>query len=105
MTLGASYLGDGRCCFRVWAPCAQEVSVVLGERRVALAPEEGGTFAGEVEGVEPGARYRFALNGEELPDPASLLQPEGVHGPSEVVDPTFASRHPTATSTRRHRCC
>jgi maltooligosyltrehalose trehalohydrolase len=43
-----------------------------------------------VEGVGPGVRYRFQLDGEEalLPDPASRYQPEGVHGPSEVVDPS-----------------
>ena len=39
-----------------------------------------------VEDVDPGATYRFRLDGEELADPASRFQPE-VHGPSEVVDP------------------
>jgi maltooligosyltrehalose trehalohydrolase len=37
--------------------------------------------------VEPGARYVYVLDGQtERPDPASRYQPEGVHGPSEVVD-------------------
>jgi maltooligosyltrehalose trehalohydrolase len=41
----------------------------------------------EADGVAPGSRYRYRLDGEVLrPDPASHLQPEGVHGPSEVVD-------------------
>src|SRR5262249_26815288 len=37
----------------------------------------------------PGDRYRYAVDGRgPLPDPASRFQPEGVHGPSEIVDPT-----------------
>ncbi len=45
-------------------------------------------FAGWVAGVAPGDRYRYCLDGGPLyPDPASRYQPEGVHGPSEVVDP------------------
>jgi maltooligosyltrehalose trehalohydrolase len=40
-----------------------------------------------IEGVRAGARYSYRFpDGRERPDPASLLQPEGVHGPSEVVD-------------------
>src|SRR5688572_15680641 len=40
-----------------------------------------------VAGVAPGDRYRYRLDrGELRPDPASRFQPEGVHGPSEVVD-------------------
>jgi len=43
-----------------------------------------------VEAVRPGTRYRFRLDGgRPLPDPASRWQPEGVHGPSAVVDPRF----------------
>jgi len=53
-----------------------------------LARSPDGTFAGLVEGVRAGDRYRFRKDGEgPFPDPASRYQPEGVHGPSEVVDP------------------
>jgi len=99
VTPGAAYLGDGRTRFRVWAPKARAVAVRIlrpgdgaGEgRRVPLAAEPGGWHGAEVDDVRPGARYRFDLGrGEERPDPASRLQPEGVHGPSEVVDPAFA---------------
>ena len=88
--LGATPLTGGRCAFRVWAPNAGRVEVhLLGEdgRAVPLQPEERGVHAGVVDGVEAGARYRFRLDGGvERPDPASRFQPEGVHGPSEVVD-------------------
>lgn len=51
--------------------------------------EANGYFSAQIEAAGEGARYRFALQGEEkpLPDPASRFQPEGPHGPSEVIDP------------------
>jgi malto-oligosyltrehalose trehalohydrolase len=38
-------------------------------------------------GLAPGSRYRYEVDGKVVPDPASRHQPDGVHGPSEVVDP------------------
>ena len=53
-----------------------------------MNPSERGYFDVTVSGTEPGARYRYVLDGQkERPDPASRFQPEGVHGPSEVIDP------------------
>ena len=55
---------------------------------VQMNPSELGYFDVTVSGTEPGARYRYVLDGQkERPDPASRFQPEGVHGPSEVIDP------------------
>ncbi len=88
--LGAIHLGDGRCRFRVFAPGAETVSVRLlssPERIVLLESGGDGYHAGVVEGVAPGALYRYRLNDRtERPDPASRFQPQGVHGPSQVVD-------------------
>lgn len=43
-----------------------------------------------VEGIGPGARYGYLLDGQgPFPDPASRFQPDGVHGLSEVVDPSY----------------
>jgi maltooligosyltrehalose trehalohydrolase len=90
---GAVPLGGGRTRFRVWAPKARSVEVHLvhpGDRRVPLEPRPRGYHEAVVDGAGPGTRYRYVLNGEaEYPDPASRLQPDGVHGPSEVVDPGF----------------
>ena len=87
--LGASP-GPGGVTFRVWAPAARRVEVVLegpGEPAHPLESEPGGYHSGTVPGIGPGARYRYRLDGgERYPDPASRSQPEGVHGPSEVVD-------------------
>jgi maltooligosyltrehalose trehalohydrolase len=89
--LGATYLGSGRCGFLVHAPLAKsvEVRIVHPRERVAtLAKEDRGYHSGIVEGVEPGALYVYRLDGrKERPDPASRFQPQGVHGPSQVVDP------------------
>jgi hypothetical protein len=54
-----------------------------------LAAEGNGYFSGCVPGLAAGDRYRFRLDGEDTryPDPASRYQPEGPHGPSQVVDP------------------
>jgi maltooligosyltrehalose trehalohydrolase len=66
------------------------VEVVFDGGGIAPAPlraEGDGYFSGLVERARPGARYRFRLDGKEaFPDPASRWQPEGPHGPSEIVD-------------------
>jgi maltooligosyltrehalose trehalohydrolase len=57
------------------------------------APPNSGTGYHEViiDNLPSGARYKLRLDGkEERPDPASRLQPEGVHGPSEIVPREFA---------------
>jgi maltooligosyltrehalose trehalohydrolase len=95
MPVGAEPSRDGRTHFRVWAPTVERLDVVIehsagnGARREApLAREDGGYWAGWVDDAPPGTRYRFRLDGGDLcPDPASRFQPEGPHGPSEVVDP------------------
>ncbi|CEP67916.1 Malto-oligosyltrehalose trehalohydrolase [Moorella glycerini] len=90
VSLGATYLGDGCCRFRLWAPLAESVAVQIVapvERLEPLTWEERGYYQGEVEGVEPGSLYYYLLDGQKLPDPASRYQPQGVHGPSQVVDP------------------
>ncbi|MDD5627779.1 MAG: malto-oligosyltrehalose trehalohydrolase [Elusimicrobia bacterium] len=89
--LGAVPIGAGRCRFRVWAPEHREVLVhLLGamERAEPLRPEAGGCHSAVIADVPAGTRYLYRLpDGSERPDPASRFQPEGVHGPSEVLDP------------------
>jgi len=83
-------LEPGGVRFRVWAPDARTVEVVPEgtTSRHAMQAGPDGVFEAWVPGLRAGARYRLALDGgAPLPDPASRFQPEGVHGPSEVVDP------------------
>src|SRR5688572_4186282 len=91
--VGAEVVSGG-VHFRVWAPKRKQVAVRL-EADGALHPlaaEADGYFAGLVPGIGAGTLYRYALDGgDAYPDPASRFQPQGPHGPSEVVDPnTFA---------------
>ncbi|HYP78766.1 MAG TPA: malto-oligosyltrehalose trehalohydrolase [Steroidobacteraceae bacterium] len=83
--LGATLQGT-RCCFRVWAPAAQQVMVEVGTRRTHLLPDGDGYHQVELNGIRPGQRYRYIVDGTALPDPCSRFQPEGPHGPSEIVD-------------------
>ncbi|HET6314790.1 MAG TPA: malto-oligosyltrehalose trehalohydrolase [Chloroflexia bacterium] len=82
--------------FRVWAEDVRRVEVAIlgaeGKEQTAheLTRDADGYFEGFVAGIGAGTRYMYRLNGDTLrPDPASRYQPEGVHGPSEVVDPAF----------------
>jgi maltooligosyltrehalose trehalohydrolase len=62
------------------------------ERAAALARDALGYHHGVVEDVYPGSLYVYRLDGmKERPDPASRFQPKGVHGPSQVVDPSAYS--------------
>ena len=90
MKQGAKYIGKGLCDFTVWAPFALSVSlkfVAPEQRLVLLKKSERGYWHTRAEGCLPATQYRYLLDGErERPDPASQYQPDGVHGPSEVVD-------------------
>lgn len=90
LPVGAEPLAAGGTHFRVWAPRRRQVAVVLENGgSFPLEPEIQGYFAGLVPAAQAGTRYRFRLDEDErlMPDPASRYQPEGPHGPSEVVDP------------------
>lgn len=92
-SLGAWPEADG-VRFRVWAPAAAAVSLEIEAPVVAalgMTRDDQGYHTAFIPGLRAGARYRYRLDGgDALPDPASRFQPEGVHGPSEVVDPAFA---------------
>jgi maltooligosyltrehalose trehalohydrolase len=91
--IGALYLGDRACRFRVWAPSQVSVGVRLlgNERLVPMEKTDGGYHEAVAQDVAPGDLYLFHLGqGEEHPDPAARFQPRGVHGPSAVVDARFA---------------
>jgi len=73
--------------FRVWAPAAGRVDLVLGDARHAMARAPGGWWESGLEAA-PGTDYAFSLDGgPPLPDPRSPWQPHGVHGASRTVDP------------------
>lgn len=89
MRFGAELESGGGTSFRLWAPAAHSVNLVLGPEREHLMQSAGqGWHRLHVADVGAGARYRFRLDdGLLVPDPASRCNPDDVHGASEVVDP------------------
>lgn len=87
---GAHYSPDGGCTFTVWAPHRRSVQVHLispRERWIPMERMDRGYWAARVEDTGEGTLYFYRLDDEvDRPDPASRLQPHGVHGPSAVVD-------------------
>jgi maltooligosyltrehalose trehalohydrolase len=85
---GAFILPNAGVEFRIWAPERQSVEVVLnGEPGIPLAKNGDGYFTRMISEASAGHRYRYRLDGiETLADPASRFQPDGVDGPSEVID-------------------
>jgi maltooligosyltrehalose trehalohydrolase len=92
LTVGAQPLADGRTRFRLWAPGARSVDLEIeGRPPVAMTQDSDGYYCAATD-CGPGARYHYrpeTADGDRLPvpDPASRAQPDGVHGPSLVVDP------------------
>ncbi|MDH4192984.1 MAG: malto-oligosyltrehalose trehalohydrolase [Nitrospirota bacterium] len=91
LELGASFLDASSVEFRVWAPQAHSLAVRIMDRAdepIPLNQEPSGYWKGTVPDISPGTRYQYLLNHTiERPDPASRSQPDGVHGPSEIIDP------------------
>jgi maltooligosyltrehalose trehalohydrolase len=103
-TLGATRTTDGRWQFVVWTPKRKSVDLLLfsslatscsgaqhldpeSAKSIAMERDAAGYFRAVVDGVEPGARYLYRLDGGDArPDPASRFQPDGVHAASQVVD-------------------
>ncbi|MDQ6913650.1 MAG: malto-oligosyltrehalose trehalohydrolase, partial [Verrucomicrobiota bacterium] len=96
--IGAEIMGDGKTSFRVWAPKAKRVDLVLEKSADEdpartfhpLEAEAGGYFSGTAL-AEAGALYRFRVDEAEMfhPDPASRNQPQGPHRSSAIVDPAI----------------
>ena len=114
--VGAELAGDGLVSVRVWAPERKRVTVVMDGHETMLDPDADGfrgggspgeTNEGYLRGLakgQAGSRYGFRLDDDArlYPDPASRFQPDGPHGPSEVVDP--ASYAWQDAHWRGHRC-
>ena len=90
MPFGSEVGENGSVRFRLWAPKAERVDVVIETSKlsVSMSPVGDGWFELSTQQASVGTRYRFQIDGKELvPDIASRYQPADVHGPSEVIDP------------------
>src|SRR6185312_14042031 len=83
--------------FRVWAPNARRVDVLVGDTAHAMVPGQGGVFGAHVPDARAGLDYAYVLDGASpLPDPVSRFQPYGVRGPSRIVNPYAFEWHDAA---------
>ncbi|HYH15469.1 MAG TPA: alpha-amylase family glycosyl hydrolase, partial [Flavisolibacter sp.] len=88
-TIGVNFNKKGKAIVTIWAPEAKQVTIAFEGKQVELQKRELGYWHLETGEIRPGTKYKIVLNGEqELPDPTSLSQPEGVHGPSQALDVT-----------------
>src|SRR3981189_939132 len=82
---GPRLTADG-ATFRLWAPAAKQVDLLL-QKRQPMRRGEDGWFSADIAGAKAGTRYKFRIDDEiDVPDPASAFQPDDVSGPSEVID-------------------
>ena len=92
MPFGAHLNDDGTVRFRLWTPNAESVALRLSgspDHDFAMTPSDGGWYEIATSEAGSGSRYQFVIDGQQaVPDPASRYQPEGVHGASEVIDPS-----------------
>ncbi len=94
MPFGAEVRADGSVRFRLWAPAASRVDLVLERvergtsERLPMKRIEGGFLELVTPTACAGSRYRYRIDDRlEVPDPASRSNPDDPNGASEVVDP------------------
>src|SRR5690349_12236476 len=86
--LGVHFNQDGKAEVVLWAPPIKKVEIALADgAQLPLEKIEDGYWTLNTDKVKEGSLYKFLIDGgESWPDPASLSQPEGVHGFSEAVN-------------------
>ncbi len=83
----------------MWAPRAGSISLRIGGGRDVALEDAGYGVYEAVAPADPGDDYVYVLDGQPLPDPASRSQPEGIRGPSRVVDWPHRPRAATGTAS------
>lgn len=88
VTLGHYLNQEGQSVLRIFAPCCQQLAVLLvdSDTRYPLQQDALGYWQVTLPRLPVGTRYFIEVDGQSLPDPTSRYQPDGVHGPSMIVD-------------------
>ena len=86
MPFGATIINPEETLFRLWAPDAQQVTLVVNGEKHAMQAKDNGWHALQTK-APAGTLYQFAMDDLIVPDPASRFNPKDVQGPSLVVDP------------------
>ncbi len=88
--IGAEILDNNNCLFSVWAPEKEDMMLHIihpRDQKIPMIKNEQGYFTVVVENIHSGCKYFYKPDGEnDYPDPCSHFQPEGVHGPSQVIN-------------------
>lgn len=85
--IGINFYTDKTAAIRFWAPDANKVELKCEGKLLSLIKGELGFWELSTDAVLRGNRYEFLIDGETaVADPASLFQPDGVHGASEAYD-------------------
>lgn len=84
--IGVNLKEDGTAVVSLWAPLAKKVELYVSGEVFSMAQIDAGYWELYTDQLQSGASYQFIVDGKAIPDPASLEQPEGVHGLSAVVD-------------------
>ena len=98
---GARLTSQG-ATFRLWAPAAERVDLLLDRQPHPLAPGKHGWFEITVADARVGTRYKFRIDDEiDVPDPGSAFQPEDIAGPGEVIDHSAYRWQSASTNTQQ----
>lgn len=89
-----SYIGpqcfQNEICFKVWAPQKEtmQLHIVSPQPQILdMEKVQDGYFTLHLKNPSPDLKYYYAPDqGRPYPDPGSNFQPDGVHGPSQVID-------------------
>lgn len=85
--IGVVFKEDQTAAVRLWAPNAKTVALKLTDEEIQMKEMDFGYWELDTSALLPGTSYNFIIDGNtEIPDPASLLQPDGVHGLSMTYD-------------------
>ncbi|HYF03863.1 MAG TPA: alpha-amylase family glycosyl hydrolase, partial [Patescibacteria group bacterium] len=86
-TIGVNFLNNGEAEISIWAPLRESVALLFKNTKLLLKKDEWGYWNGTTNLLKKGDTYKILLDDEkELPDPASLSQPDGVHAHSQTID-------------------
>ena len=88
-TVGVNFMESGEAEVVVWSPVSEsmEIEIVGTDKKLRLSKQPYGFWSATTKEIKPNALYQFLINGDKAyADPASLHQPEGVHGPSQAID-------------------
>jgi maltooligosyltrehalose trehalohydrolase len=85
-TIGLNFSTATSASILVWAPFAESISIEISDNQVPLKRSEFGYWENELTDIHTGDMYHIINDGKTFPDPASLSQPEGVHGSSQAFN-------------------